>query len=255
MSNQVLERFHRALIEEIQTQRPEYLKGPFTVAEIYQNLVPYGSHRDRIGVEMNGDYEDALLRLLAGEGEYLVLDSEAALQALQSEIQSSNPNTGMYREFAAVDVRLNQAYLDLSADAMDDLPDLEQELEAEDPVAMAALGPSASPAGELGIVPPGTDIFSEGETDGGQETGAGSVEGTSAEARPPVAPESSEAEPASTAEPGQCLWCNESLPDRAPMNFCPFCGKDQNLIPCGSCGSELEPGWRFCASCGSSATP
>ena len=45
-SNQLLERFHRALLEEIQTQRPEYLTGPFTVAEIYQNLVPYGSHRD-----------------------------------------------------------------------------------------------------------------------------------------------------------------------------------------------------------------
>ena len=110
MSNQVLERFHRALIEEIQTQRPEYLTGPFTVAEIYQNLVPYGSHRDRIGVEMNGDYEDALIRLLAGEGGYIVLDSEAALQALQAEVQRSNPNTGMYRDFAAVDVRLNPAY-------------------------------------------------------------------------------------------------------------------------------------------------
>jgi hypothetical protein len=66
MSNsiEILERFHRALVEEIQTQRPEYLTGPFTVAEIYQNLVPYGSHRDRIGVRINGDYEDALLRLL-----------------------------------------------------------------------------------------------------------------------------------------------------------------------------------------------
>jgi hypothetical protein len=28
----ILERFHRALVEEIQTQRPEYLTGPFTVA-------------------------------------------------------------------------------------------------------------------------------------------------------------------------------------------------------------------------------
>ena len=55
----VLARFHQALVEEIRSQRPEYLDGPFTVAEIYQNLVPYGSHRDRIGVEMNGDYEDA----------------------------------------------------------------------------------------------------------------------------------------------------------------------------------------------------
>ena len=38
MSSQVLERFHRALIEEIQTQRPDYLTSSFTVAEIYQNL-------------------------------------------------------------------------------------------------------------------------------------------------------------------------------------------------------------------------
>ncbi|MDG2281897.1 MAG: hypothetical protein P8L45_02190, partial [Longimicrobiales bacterium] len=119
MSNEILERFHRALIEEIQTQRPEYLTGPFTVAEIYQSLIPYSSHRDRIGVEMNGDYEDALVRLLAGEGGYLVLDSDAALQALRAELERVHPNTGVYREFAAVDVRLNQVYLDLSDAAMD----------------------------------------------------------------------------------------------------------------------------------------
>lgn len=105
----VLEQFHRTLVEEIRAHRPEYLKAPFTVAEIYQNLVPYGTHRDRIGVDMNGDYEDALLRMLAGEGEYLVLESEHALRDLRAELQSSNPNTGRYREFAAVDVHLNPA--------------------------------------------------------------------------------------------------------------------------------------------------
>jgi hypothetical protein len=113
-SVQILERFHRALIEEIQTQRPEYLTGPFTVAEIYQNLVPYGTHRDRIGVEMNGDYEDALIRLLAGEGGFLILESEPALRDLKVELRSPNPNTGLYREYAAVDVRLNPAYVELS---------------------------------------------------------------------------------------------------------------------------------------------
>ena len=107
--SEVLERFHRTLVEEISARRPEYLTGPFTVAEIYQNLVPYGSHRDRIGVDMNGDYEDALLRMLAGEGGYLVLESEHALRDLREELNSANPNTGLYREFAAVDVRLNQA--------------------------------------------------------------------------------------------------------------------------------------------------
>jgi hypothetical protein len=105
--DEVLESFHRVLVEEIRTKRPEYLKGPFTVAEIYQDLVPYPTHRDRIGVEMNGDYEDALIRMLAGEGGYLALESEHALRELRSELQTSNPNTGVYREFAAVDVRLN----------------------------------------------------------------------------------------------------------------------------------------------------
>jgi hypothetical protein len=107
VADEVLEAFHRVLVEEIRAKRPEYLKGPFTVAEIYQDLVPYPTHRDRIGVEMNGDYEDALIRMLAGEGGYLALESEHALKQLRSELQTSNPNTGVYREFAAVDVRLN----------------------------------------------------------------------------------------------------------------------------------------------------
>lgn len=288
MSNQVLERFHRALIEEIQTQRPEYLTGPFTVAEIYQNLVPYGSHRDRIGVEMNGDYEHALLRLLAGEGGYLVLDSEPALEAIRAECDSGNPNTGLYREFAAVDVRLNQAYLDLSAAAMDQLPDLVKELEAEDPVTMAELAPSAAPATDLGIVPPGVDIFADPEPERaapttaepvelatedfrasgellGREEGDAAVEedegeadsGSVAGSRPPLAPEFVEPESGVPRTDGsardQCLWCGSSLPDRTPLNFCPFCGTDQKLVPCTSCGSELEPGWNYCASCGADA--
>lgn len=274
MSNQVLERFHRALIEEIQTQRPDYLTSPFTVAEIYQNLVPYGSHRDRIGVEMNGDYEDALIRLLAGEGEYLVLDSEAALRALQAEVQSSNPNTGIYRDFAAADVRLNPAHVDLSADTMDQLVDLSQDFVLEDPVAMTSLAPSTSPAGQVDIVPPGAEIFPDGEPAGADEVETGSVDESTE-----LAPEFVEAEsgPASPAEGAAahdvepvagsgiseraagadedavpCRWCNEALPVRSPMNFCPFCGRDQKVVPCGSCGSELEPDWHFCASCGSS---
>ena len=90
----VIGRFHQALVGEIRERRPEYLHGPFTVAEIYQNLVPYGTHRDLIGVEMNGDYEDALTRMLAGEGGYLILESEDALRLLQHELQS--PRNGRH---------------------------------------------------------------------------------------------------------------------------------------------------------------
>ena len=106
-SGEVLERFFEALVKEITVSRPEYLTDPFTVAEIYQDIVPYRSHRDLIGVEMSGDYEDALIRLLCGEGNYLLLDSTVAREEMQKELTSRNPDTGLFREFAAVDVRLN----------------------------------------------------------------------------------------------------------------------------------------------------
>jgi len=220
-ANHILERFHRALIEEIQTQRPEYLTGPFTVAEIYQNLVPYGSHRDRIGVEMNGDYEDALLRLLAGEGGYLILESEPALRDLRAELDTPNPNTGLYREYAAVDVRLNQAYIDLSASAVRESTDLMDELNAQDPISMADLAPSEA-AEDLAVVPPGVDPF----------------------------PHSPRRVSTDTQAPESCQWCRAELPVRENLNFCPFCGTDLKLVPCGSCGEELEMGWRFCIACG-----
>lgn len=103
----LVDRFFHVLVQEIRRGVPNYLKSSFTVAEIYQTLVPYRTHRDRIGAEMNGEYEDALLRLLAGEGDYLILESDPARQRLQREVDAPNPNTGIYREFAAVGVRLN----------------------------------------------------------------------------------------------------------------------------------------------------
>ncbi|KPJ84427.1 MAG: hypothetical protein AMS19_00745 [Gemmatimonas sp. SG8_23] len=266
MSDDVLERFHRALIEEIQTRRPEYLTSPFTVAEIYQNLVPYRTHRDRIGIEMNGDYEDALIRLLAGEGGYLILDSEPALRAIRSELETSNPNTAIYREYAAVDVRLNQAYLDLSVAALDELPDLVHELEAEDPVAMTALAPSERNA-DLGISPSGMDLFSDDAerphpsppsaalSEENMEYEPFGGEGTSDASRPPLSPEIVDQSGAGDKPPaaGSCAWCQEPLPQRDVVNYCPFCGMDQSLVPCAQCGAELEAGWRFCVSCGTEA--
>ena len=70
-SGDVLERFIETLVQEIMVNRPAYLTSPFTVAEIYQGLVPYRSHRALIGVEMNADYEEALLQMLSGEGVFL----------------------------------------------------------------------------------------------------------------------------------------------------------------------------------------
>lgn len=217
-----LERFHRVLVSEISDRRPEYLEKPFTVAEIYQHLVPYASHRDRLGLEMNGDYEDALLRLLAGEGEYLVLDSEPARERLRTEVRSGNPDTSLYREFAAVDVRLNP----------DRLPDESAEAVPTDALAPAEPGPA--PADEEAASP----VEDHPEPSPEQPT----VVQPAPEAEP---------DPAVAGSDDQtCSWCRETLPDRENLNFCPFCGTDVNVFPCPSCGEALEAHWRFCIACG-----
>ena len=215
----VLVRFHRTLVEEIIARRPEYLHSPFTVAEIYQNLVPYGTHRDLIGVEMNGDYEDALLRLLAGEGGFLVLDSAPALRVLRGELESSNPNTGLYREFAAVDVRLDPSRIPGGGWTQ---PRAEAPTPAAPPAPPAAPPPSV-PVKDL--APPTPEVPS-----------------------PP-------ARPRETQAPDACPWCRAELPKRAALNFCPFCGTDVHVVPCPGCGEELEPEWRFCISCGTEVAP
>ena len=260
MSDQVLERFHRTLIEEIRTQRPEYLLSPFTVAEIYQNLAPYGTHRDRIGVEINGDYEHALLRLLAGEGGYLILDSEAALREIRSELETPNPNTALYREFAAADVRLDRAYLDPASSTVFKAPELVPAFEAEDPAAIARLAPSEKTvSSSIEIVPPGADLFGDAPSD---PPAVVRKPPAPSAPRAPLTPEFVDAVPVPSraegrpgAAPGAegaeaCPWCSESLPRRAGVNFCPFCGSDLSLVPCRDCSAALELGWRFCASCG-----
>lgn len=251
----VLRRFHRVLVEEITARRPEYLDGPFTVAEIYQNLVPYGTHRDRIGVEMNGDYEDALLRLLAGEGGYLQLDSEHALRELREELETSNPNTGLYRDFAAVDVRLLRTDIEGEEGETGDLWAGSAAYGDEDPLSIHDLAPEepqgASPQDEAAV-----DAFSKPGTDPDAPLpSSGAEAGPEAEVAPSTSgpvdgPAADPASSPSAATPDTCPWCRASLPSRPNLNFCPFCGTDVHLVPCPGCGEELEPEWRFCISCG-----
>ncbi len=255
LDDAILDRFFGALVNEINRSAPHYLRSEFTVAEIYQTLVPYRTHRDRIGVEMNGDYEDALLRLLAGEGDFLFLGSEPAVDQIRRELRTSNPNTGLYREFAALGVRLNPERVpEGHGDSAIDLPFLDVEPSE----------PEMNMAGD-----------SAGEED---EGGADDMEGAAIEmeesrvvdeapvpgrgAWPVPTPEVAEGgrleagddgprEPTAVAE--ACPACEGALPERAGLRFCPFCGTNVRFRPCGACGEELEWDWRFCVACGEAA--
>lgn len=262
LTSEVLSRFHRTLVEEIRSSRPEYLSRPFTVAEIYQNLVPYRTHRDRIGVEMNGDYEDALLRLLAGEGDYLVLESDHARRELQGELESSNPNTGLFREFAAADVRLNPARLPSSSPgaepAAGDGGVSDHEDDGARPSPHDLFGDSVLlDLSEEDRAVAVEDLAPEPPSPSGTPRGSG---GRASHASPRAPePERSGAAVHATEVPGvpaaggECRWCRGTLPHRENLNYCPFCGASAHSVPCSGCGEELELDWRFCIVCGTEA--
>lgn len=281
-TRKLVERFHRVLVEEIRQGSPGYLRDSFTVAEIYQSLIPYRTHRDQLGVEMNGDYEDTLLRLLSGEGEYLILESEPARARIRRELEAQSPNTGIYREFAAVGVRLNSVLLPGPGEARgepdggnDSHPTFLDELAGAD----GALGSRRTSGRPQGAAGPDPEIPSAEPTDTARKASAReSVKASAASAprRAETTPRTESAaavadagpksaasarSPSSTPSaagaavgpgniPSDCPDCGQALPERAGLRYCPHCGVNVFTVPCGDCGEELERSWRFCFACG-----
>jgi predicted RNA-binding Zn-ribbon protein involved in translation (DUF1610 family) len=231
-SGDVLDRFIETLVQQITARYPEYLTGSFTVAEIYQDLVPYRFHRDSIGVEMNGDYEDALARMLSGEGDYLLLDSETARRELQVELAGRNPNTSMFREFASESVRLHPSRVPNGAGA----GDWGRAEAAEDDTIE------------------GTEGMAKAEDSSSEDSVVGHIETATV---PPVVPlsgpQEEEVEPSGVRAGNPvtvCHSCRAALPGNGSVHFCPFCGSDLRLLSCPLCGEALEARWQFCAYCG-----
>ena len=242
MDDAVLSRFHGALVSALRTRDAEHMGRPFTVADIYQDLVPYSTHRDVLGVVMNGDYEHALMRLLSGESDFLEMESEAARREIREELDSNNPNTALYREFAAVDVRLNVVRLEHAVDSV--VPQEEGE------------APSHYDQ-EGGMDEDTQDAYDEMDDEDIQNVPLGAF-ATSGPLDPEMVEEATNGHALSRERlggaPDVCRWCRESLPQRDNLNYCPFCGTDVTLIPCQSCGEALESNWRFCIACGTEAS-
>jgi len=240
-----VERLHAALTDALRRGRPRPFAEPVTVAEIYQDLVPYRAVRSTIGFEMNADYEHALLQLLSGIDGLAQLEPESAATELREELGTPNPNVGLYRKFATCSV-----YVAPPADAA-----------AGDTVGAGTgtgtgtgtgagrtvAAPSAASQGG----PRRDPRPSPGPRQENEPHSAAPRSNVSAAARA-VAPPSRVSTGPGTAT--RCGFCDAELPAGRNVRFCPRCGRDLPRSLCGSCGEALESGWRYCVSCGAPQT-
>jgi hypothetical protein len=235
-----LDRMFRSLLQVMSNNYPQYLTQPFEVAEIYQNLIPYRHHRRELRIDTNEDYQAALCRLLSGERGYLVADDELT-EAMRSELASPNPNTAIFRDFAASRVALG--------------PNAQkrwQELGGDTSELRAAGEARATP------VPPPPPPVSW--NDGGERAPASGRAATQAAAQPATqaprtatatrAASSAVAQGASNGSGESCRYCAGELPEGRSAKFCPHCGQNLTIQRCPACGTELEIDWKYCITCG-----
>lgn len=268
-----VQRLHRYIVDSLNTSRGDAFSTPVTVSEIYQEIAPYRAVRSTLGFEMNADYEHALVRLLSGLDGLTRMDPSKARERLRKELDSPNPDVTLYRDYAACDVVLNPpnpsadwVREQLEADLTEVLPaaaqpvarsrnapdwsalsaltsteTLEEEDEEED---VEAESPDASddswtdPPAAQADTGPGVEEYRARETD----------EDMAVAPMPPA-----EGKPvARVARSASCSYCDSALPHNRQLRYCPFCGADQSMQPCSSCGEPLEPDWAFCIACGTS---
>jgi hypothetical protein len=276
-------RLYERLAEALQRTRPAGFDAPVSVAEIYQELVPYRAVRSEVGFGMNADYEHVLLRLLAGEAELVRLEPDTAREEILRELRSANPNVSVYRAYAGCDVWVRpRAGVQPQAAAAATPPAAATVSDAQPRVApvsdastraapvsdatsrvpsVRGATPRAAPVsaaapGNMAADSPARAASAAIEKDvvaGAQRSAVpaatGVTAGAAASREVEAAPARAGAE-AGAAPRSECVFCESVLPVHRAPRYCPHCGADQTTRPCRSCGEPLEPGWTFCVACG-----
>jgi hypothetical protein len=157
-----------------------------------------------------------VLRLLAGERGYASVEPSDVQDALRREAEASSADTTLFRNFPDALVMINRLAAErfLKGDASFAPPSA---------ASVSHQGPDITLAAEVDLAAPEPDT-----------SGA-----------PHFTLDESETHAA------QCAYCGGTLPARLKVNFCPHCGQPPSgELRCPACGSEVDVGWAYCASCG-----
>jgi hypothetical protein len=175
-------------------------------------------------------------------------------ERLAAELETRNPNPGIFRTFAAAEVHLGPAALSLDTSGAgrpirtpDPDSGLAQEMPLPSlrvpksaPVSGAPPEPKSAPSSAPAVAPAPAPVPMPPPA----AVKAGSVSPGSA------LPSTGQPARALPHEPRSCRACACALPTHPKLSFCPFCGT--SIVPpaCLQCDEPLNPEWRFCVRCG-----
>jgi hypothetical protein len=226
------------------------LSRPLDVGELMEKLVPYRAARRDGLLETNDDYLHALMRLLAGERQYIFAD-ELLQDDLKHELASSNPDLGLLRTYTNATIRLSTTAVKeiLSGDTAIDL-------RPPTPIATPAVSLLFEAVG--GATPASVPASAPATARVSEKVSASVVAATTpggtapaATAEPITAPRVSAS---AGTQPRGCPYCAQPLPDDRAITYCPSCGLNLRIRRCAGCSAEIESGWKFCVTCGRSAS-
>ncbi len=235
-----LDRLFRRIVANLAALDPSRVHGPVDVAELYEQLVPYRTHRAALAMDTHEDYEMALLRLLAGDRGYAFVEPEAARTALANEAAAINPDTGLYKQFRSATVTFDPELVRAA------LGELEQQAPGGAPLSPAPEPPRARVEPDwFPALTPETEEPAAADLDEEREPAG-------AEALPFALDEEGGESPAVRPRTGSapCAYCGGALPFGRAVIYCPHCGQNVGVVHCPACGAELDVGWRFCITCG-----
>jgi hypothetical protein len=234
----------RLLVRTLAERQPPRVHQAIAINELMDAVLPYRLVRRELGIDTAEDYESLLLRLCAGEGDFLQAD-QAAQEAMGAELRKPLPDLGVLRVYGDTHVVLRTDPLRAVLDS--------------DPERRYA--PPGERAGIAGAVDEEEDPEEASPDRGAMEDPDEEEDAWEAdpvvEMRPgpggePGTPRAAEADK-SGQTPARCPFCGGVLPPRMAINFCPHCGMGQDVGTCRACGADMDVGWRYCVSCGEEA--
>jgi len=214
-------------------QAADALSRPLDVGEVLEKLVPYRAARRDGLLETNDDYLHTLMRLIAGE-RALVFADEMLQDDLKAELASPNPDLGLLRTYINASLRLSSTKVKeiLAGDTNIDL---------RPPTPIATPMVKREPAVTARVS--SSQLF---DAVGGAEPAAA----PKTDAPVAVAPRES----AAVTHTAGCPYCAQPLPADRSVKYCPSCGLNLLIRRCAGCSAEIESGWKFCVTCGRSAS-